>query len=254
MTGIAGRRIAIGRGAVLARTDEIGSLDADAAALFEPEYWRGRGRLEPADRGRGSAWFVGDEARDWVLRHGRRGGLVARFARDRYLWTGERRVRTFAEWRLLAELSARGLPVPVPIAARYLRRGLVYRCDLITRRISGARPLSAWSPSEPPPPWSAVGAAVANLHRAGVDHADLNAHNILLDGCGGVSFIDFDRSRIRADGAWKMGNLRRLRRSLEKIAAAGGGGALEAAWDAFLAGYRACGERAGDAPRRPRPA
>ena len=238
MTGIAGRRIAIEHGAMLAVTEEFGPFDAGATALFEPDYWRSR-RLEPADRGRGSAWFVGDGTRDWVLRHGRRGGFAAKFGRDRYWWAGEERVRAFAECRLLATLSTRGLPVPVPIAARYQRRGLIYRCDLITRRIAGARPLSAWSSCGPAPPWHAVGAGVAELHRAGVDHADLNAHNILLDDRGCVSFIDFDRGRMRADGAWKARNLRRLQRSLVKIAAAGGGADLEAAWEAFMAGYRA---------------
>ena len=50
--------------------------------------------------------------------------------------------------------------------------------------------------------WRAIGAAIARLHRGGVDHADLNAHNILLDGRGAVSVIDFDRGRVR--GARRM--------------------------------------------------
>jgi 3-deoxy-D-manno-octulosonic acid kinase len=32
-----------------------------------------------------------------------------------------------------------------------------------------------------------------------------------------VSVIDFDRGRLRAQGAWRARNLRRLRRSLAKI-------------------------------------
>ena len=56
---------------------------------------------------------------------------------------GEQRVRAFSEWRITAFLYARGLPVPPPVAARYVRNGLTYRCDLITRRIEGARPISA---------------------------------------------------------------------------------------------------------------
>ena len=40
-----------------------------------------------------------------------------RISKDRYLWTGERRVRAFAEWRLLAHLAEAGLPVPKPVAA-----------------------------------------------------------------------------------------------------------------------------------------
>jgi tRNA A-37 threonylcarbamoyl transferase component Bud32 len=65
--------------------------------------------------------------------------------------------------------------------------------------------------------WRAVGAAIARLHRAGVDHADLNAHNILMGANGAVSVIDFDRGRLREQGTWANGNLQRLQRSLIKI-------------------------------------
>jgi 3-deoxy-D-manno-octulosonic acid kinase len=174
------------------------------------------------------------------LRHYRRGGFIARLSRDRYVWTGEERVRSFAEWRLLAELSRRGLPVPKPIAARYQRMGLVYRCDLITLRISDARPLSSALSLAPldENTWRDVGATVARLHAAGADHADLNAHNILLGGAGAVSVIDFDRGRLRTPGAWALGNLSRLRRSLVKVARdlpADRFGA--AAWGWLLSGY-----------------
>jgi len=198
----------------------LGNLPQDGAeSLFDAELWRLRGELIDVTRGRGSAWFVASGARQWALRHYRRGGFIARFSQDRYVWAGEDRVRAFAEWRLLDLLSRRGLPVPKPVAARYQRSGLLYRCDLITQRIVGARPLSETlgegSISEST--WRAVGAAVAELHRAGVDHADLNAHNILLDTRGAVSVIDFDRGRLRAPGAWALRNLQRLRRSLAKI-------------------------------------
>ena len=198
----------------------LGNLPQDGAeSLFDAELWRLRGELIDVTRGRGSAWFVASGERQWALRHYRRGGFIARFSQDRYVWAGEDRVRAFAEWRLLDLLSRRGLPVPKPVAARYQRSGLLYRCDLITQRIVGARPLSETlgegSISEST--WRAVGAAVAELHRAGVDHADLNAHNILLDTRGAVSVIDFDRGRLRAPGAWALRNLQRLRRSLAKI-------------------------------------
>jgi len=205
---------------MLSDPDCLGNLSQnDQEALFDPEFWRSRGELSEAARGRGSAWFVASGERQWALRHYRRGGFIARFSQDRYVWAGEDRVRAFAEWRLLELLSRRGLPVPKPVAARYQRSGLLYRCDLITQRIVGARPLSetlkdgAISEST----WHAVGAAVAELHRAGVDHADLNAHNVLLDTRGVVSVIDFDRGRLRAPGAWALRNLRRLRRSLGKV-------------------------------------
>jgi 3-deoxy-D-manno-octulosonic acid kinase len=52
-----------------------------------------------------------------------------------------------------------------------------------------------------------------------VDHADLNAHNILI-GDDQLWLIDFDRGEIRVTGtAWKLANLARLKRSLLKIGA-----------------------------------
>lgn len=207
-------------------------------SIFEPSYWRRSGCLAAVDGGRGSAWFVGTETCDWVLRHYRRGGFAAKLSLDRYLWAGEARVRAFAEWRLLDALWRRGLPVAEPIAARYLRRGIAYRCDLITRRVADARPLSALLTSGQVAPWAAIGAAVAALHREGVDHADLNAHNVLIDDRGRISFIDFDRGRLRTPGGWSAANLQRLQRSLAKIGAATPTAALGRHWEAFMQGYR----------------
>ncbi len=189
--------------------------------LFEPGFWQARGELSRVRRGRGAAWFVAADRGGWVLRHYRRGGaLAARMALDRYVWTGEDRVRAFEEFRLLALLHERGLPVPEPIAARYRRGWLSYRCDLITRRIPQAEPLSELLQRGrlEAAVWQLVGATVARFHRLGVDHADLNANNILLDVHGAVSVLDFDRGRIRPPGGWRERNLRRLERSFSKVA------------------------------------
>jgi 3-deoxy-D-manno-octulosonic acid kinase len=226
---------------MLADPESLGNrLESAGEAIFDPGYWQGRGELAAVSGGRGAAWFVGSGADQWVLRHFRRGGYAARLLQDGYLWCGEPRVRAFAEWRLLELLSRRGLPVPRPVAARYERSGLLYRCDLITRRIADARPLSsALAEALPEPVWRAVGAAIARLHRAGVDHADLNAHNILLRE-DGVCVIDFDRGRLRARGRWMRGNLQRLRRSLDKVSRDLPPGRFsDAAWGWLVSGYEA---------------
>ena len=193
-----------------------------AAQLFEPGYWRARGALAAADRGRGSTWFLGEDADQWVLKHFRRGGWIASMRTlDRYLWRGEARVRAFAEFRLLAALARRGLPVPEAIGARYERTWFSYRCDLITRRIAGARPLSdaLAAAALPLARWTEIGGTLRRFHREGADHADLNAHNILIGEGRGVHLIDFDRGRVAAPGRWCGRNLRRLRRSLDKVSA-----------------------------------
>ena len=242
-----GRRIATATGAMLADPDSLGNPAEDAhESLFDPEFWRARGELAAVTGGRGSAWFIASGARQWVLRHFRRGGFIARWSKDGYVWTGEEGVRAFAEWRLLELLARRGLPVPRPVAARYQRTGLRYRCDLITQRIVDAGPLSAALArgALPEPVWRTVGATVARLHGAGVDHADLNAHNILLgvkDGAkNAVSVIDFDRGRLRVQGAWRARNLRRLRHSLAKITRdLPPGRYSDETWDWLMAGYKA---------------
>ena len=256
------RRIATSNGAVLADPARLaGVADAGVALLgtvppeklFEPEFWAARGELAEVTGGRGSAWFVAGGA--WVLRHSRRGGFVARLSHDGYFWTGESAVRTFAEFRLLAKLVSRDLPVPAPVAARYERRGLLYRCDLITERIAGARPLGAvlGLAALDERGWRDVGATLARLHAAGADHADLNAHNILLDEAGRVSVIDFDRGELRAPSSprrpagWAAQNLSRLRRSLTKISRhLPPERCSVAAWQWLLAGYS---ESSAQAPR-----
>ena len=218
---------------------------APPVAIFEPEFWAARGELEDVSGGRGAAWFI-MAGGGWVLRHSRRGGFVGHLSTDGYLWAGEARVRVFAEWRLLAELTARGLPVPAPIAARYVRRGFLYRCDLITERIAGARPLSGALAlaALDECTWRSIGATIARLHSAGADHADLNAHNILLDAAGRVSVIDFDRGRLRTASSpgrparWAARNLSRLHHSLAKIAChLPPERCSSAAWQWLLTGY-----------------
>ena len=66
-------------------------------------------------------------------------------------------------------------------------------------------------------PWEATGRLLARFHRAGLDHADLNANNILLDARQGW-LIDFDKGSIRIPAtAWRERNLARLQRSLVKL-------------------------------------
>ncbi len=175
---------------------------------------------ESAAGGRGTVAFITTaQGQRWVLRHYRRGGLVARWLDDRYLWQGESCTRSFAEWRLLRQLRAWNLPVPRPVAARYQRQAWLYRADLLTAELPTRETLAAALRAAPLPAdsWQAVGRCVAALHARGVHHADLNAHNLLLGSDGMVFVLDFDRGRIRPRGAWERQVLARLQRSLVKV-------------------------------------
>jgi 3-deoxy-D-manno-octulosonic acid kinase len=208
--------------------------------FFEPEYWRQHNAIEGTARGRGTTWFVKVGEASFVLRHYRRGGLMARISKDAYLWSDENNTRSFAEWYLLYHLHRAGLPVPTPIAARYTRSGPFYRADIITQRIENSESLAqrlargSLGLSE----WIAIGRCIRRFHDAGVCHADLNAHNILLTP-NQVHLIDFDRGTLRKRGWWADTNLVRLYRSLEKLTL------LDAPenftdedWHSLLAGYR----------------
>src|SRR5690348_7304171 len=190
---------------------------------FDPQHWHAQGKLRDQARGgRGSVVFVETPAGTCALRHYHRGGMVAPLLGDRYLWTGPERTRGFAEFRLTAELQRRGLPVPAPVAARFSHRGgIYYTADLLTRRIENARTLAEFIAAGELDAGLAgrIGALIARFHAEGVDHADLNAHNVLI-GPNGLWLVDFDRGRIRtSQGEWGLGNLRRLRRSLLKLGA-----------------------------------
>jgi len=202
-----------------------GANEAFAPDWFDPAHWRALGRADASGGGRGGVLRLDAPFGRAVLRHYRRGGLVARLLRDRYLWTGADRSRGFAEFRLLAELAARGLPVPAPIAARYVRDGAFYRADLITREIPQSATLAQLLASGRLDAATAarVGATIAAFHNAGAYHADLNAHNVLLD-ASTVWLIDFDRGALRTPArAWQQANLARLERSLRKLGAGAAG-------------------------------
>jgi len=223
-------------GAMLYDASRCGQPDE---RLFERGHWRARGTLEETAGGRGTVAFIRDDGRRWVLRHYRRGGLVARLLGDRYLWTGADRTRAFREWRLLRKLADAGLPVPTPIAARYVRHGIFYRADLVTEELPTrhtlAQALAAGTLDGAT--WRAVGACIGRLHASGVHHADLNAHNLLLGDDGTVYVLDFDRGRIRPRGAWEQAVLERLQRSLRKVTAGLPTGRFDdVAWAALLGG------------------
>jgi 3-deoxy-D-manno-octulosonic acid kinase len=255
LSGIVEQRLAIEGGAILADASDSGNA---AVAWFSahPSLARavGEGAATAVAKGRGGAFFVDAGTRRWVARPYRRGGLIALFSRDRYAWTGEDRVRSFREWRTLAALHALALPVPRPVAARYRRAGLTYCADLITERIENTEPLSARLEIEPVSLtlWIAVGRCLRRLHDAGGYHADLNAHNILVDSRDGVYVIDFDRGGIRRPGAWRDANLARLYRSLCKVSAPLAPDRFSATeWETLLAGYRSRPAAADDAAHGP---
>lgn len=205
---------------------------------FNPQHWITRGAVIARHTGRGAAIGFECEGRRYLLRHYLRGGLIAALSAERYLWLGESRTRPLAELKLNLRLHADELPVPRPVAVRYAQSGLGYTADIITEYLPDTRTLAACLAEADLglPTWAAIGRTIRRFHDWGLDHADLNAHNILLRGPDEVFLIDFDKARLRrhatlrteedallqsrhrhSPGLWADANLARLRRSLDAL-------------------------------------
>jgi 3-deoxy-D-manno-octulosonic acid kinase len=227
-------------GAMLYDSSRAGNA---APGWLDASWWAARGAVTAAGEGRGSAALIEADGRSLVLRHYRRGGLVAHLVADRYLWRGAERTRSFREWHLLYHMHRAGLPVPMPIAAGYRRSGSTYTADLLVQRIAGARSLAQAIGAAPLPlaTWMAIGRCLRHFHARGVCHADLNAHNILLGAAADeIWVIDFDRGSLRAPGWWSDANLVRLQRSLLKLSARTDAEHFSAAdWQMLLDSYLA---------------
>ncbi|MFB9069126.1 3-deoxy-D-manno-octulosonic acid kinase [Pseudofulvimonas gallinarii] len=233
---VAEHRHSEGRGEVL--------LAAAAVEAYRPQWFAapaatGQGGLQG---GRGNVRVIDTDIGPLVHRGYRRGGLPRHFIRDRYLWLGADRTRSFQEFRLMRRLHALGLPVPMPVAARYQRSGLAYTADLLTCLIPDATPLAvllADDGSGQDNTLESVARSIAAMHARQVWHADLNAHNILVDREGRAWLIDFDRAREHVESPVQLaGNLHRLLRSLRKLLPPQRLADVEAVWPRFIDSYR----------------
>jgi 3-deoxy-D-manno-octulosonic acid kinase len=231
--------IEIPHGAILCDERAAGEVQA---SWFDLDHWRTQAGTLDTPAGRGAAAFVETPAGAMVLRRYLRGGLAAHLSRDRYLFTGAERTRGFAEFRMLSTLCSAGLRVPRPLAAMYRRHGLLYQAAILVKRIDRVTRLCELLEAADSDLFARVGRAVGQLHRQRVWHADLNADNILLDPMGQVWLVDFDRARVReepGDGAWSLGNLARLRRSMFKFEAPRRMADFEGAWAELLRSHTA---------------
>ena len=196
--------------------------------VFDEQQLEQRGMLTGAAKaGRGNTSFFTYRGQALVLRHYRRGGLVQHISKDRYLFTGLEKTRSMHEFGVLVRLHQRQFPVSPPYACQVHRSGLFYRASLVTHKLDAQtlaeRLADSAQQSLTESVWAEIGDTLARLHRQGIYHADLNAHNIMLDDNGLVSVIDFDRARQRslpegnAASGWCLANIHRLERSLAKV-------------------------------------
>jgi len=193
--------------------------------LFDPDYLLSSALISDVNSqlqyGRGNVHCFTYNNLDLVLRHYHRGGLAAKVTQDKFAWAGLEKSRPMQELELLSVLGNLELPVPKPAAARIYKRGLSYQADIVTVLIPDAITLGSilLNESISKSNWQTIGSVIKKFHQHNCNHADLNAHNIMLNDKRDVYLIDFDKSNISAStNAWKMKNLERLKRSLEKLA------------------------------------
>ena len=192
------------------------------SSYFEADFWRDKNAIIGESIGRHTTWFI--QAPDntvsphWVLRHYYRGGFIAKFNTDKYLYSGLKKTRCYREITLLQQMLALNLPVPKPVAARVIVNKAFYQADLLMEKLI-ARDLIAHlkDTALSDEHWRAIGKTIADFHNNGIDHADLNAHNILMNEHQKIWLIDFDRCKQRTiNKKWQSDNMARLHRSFVK--------------------------------------
>jgi len=215
-------------------------------------------------QGRLPLFVIGRGYQRSVVRRYARGGTVAPLLGDRYLRTGN--PRPFHE--LLASRAVRqaGIRTPGVLAAAVYPSGAFYRADLVTEFLAGTEDLAAllfgstrvtatrFSPSGGPdrPTISVLSAAsgafrtrallaavelVRTLALRGIQHADLNAKNILVTAGDpeNLHLVDLDRCRtgLRPSPRIQLRMIGRLRRSLARLEARSGRPLARQEWEAF---------------------
>ncbi|WP_333913701.1 3-deoxy-D-manno-octulosonic acid kinase [Vibrio coralliirubri] len=188
--------------------------------IFNADYWANQKKIVGRASGRGTTWFVQLEQIQGALRHYFRGGFFGKIVKDSYFFLGWDKTRSAREFKLLLMLKTAGVNVPEPIAARAVRYYFTYKADIISERIVNAQDLvdllqGSALDSEL---YAEIGREIAKMHSVGVNHTDLNIHNILIDKSRKVWIIDFDKCSLARGEVYKKSNLARLQRSFEKEA------------------------------------
>lgn len=212
---------------------------------FDFDHWQSL-QAKPLAGGRGASQKIEIAHQSLVLRQYRRGGLMARLSRDLYLWTGLYRSRPWREQRVMQHALEQGLPVAECMAFKIEKYRLFYRAAIITRFIPHQGTLASclFDDELETAQWQRLGQLIRTMHQAGINHADLNANNILLNKDQKFYLIDFDKARIMSNqGSWTDNNTKRLLRSLHKIKRQRSEQELAfhfetRHWEAFQSGYR----------------
>ena len=128
-----------------------------------------------------------------VIKHYKRGGILGRVVRRRYLKWGKSRSQL--EFELL--LKARDLGINVPEPLLYAKRGrLIYRAWLVTREIKQPLSLARLSLNDEKRTRQVMASVIDQISRLldhGIWHVDLHPGNVMIDQSDRVFLLDFDK-------------------------------------------------------------
>ena len=207
--------------AVCAAIRDAGTLYAAAAGQPDAQAFAGRG----------NAYHMQSNEDEWVVRHYSRGGAAARVLTDQYVRTGV--PRPLKELHASVAARARGVATPEVVASVIYPAGPVYRGDIATRYVPRSAPLADVAISSERREaavrigaWRAAGRLMRAVFDAGVEHADLNLRNILIQMRDGAEpealLLDLDRAVVHSGPLSpdsRQAALERLHRSRRKLEA-----------------------------------
>lgn len=212
-----------------------------STSWFDPQYWQSQNALIGTGNGRGAVWFINSQFGQFVIRRYRRGGLIAKFIKSSFLFTGVERTRPWLELNLLEKMISLGLPVPRPIGGIFTVKYGFYQAELLTETIKDAEDLFDLIKSNQTEKidWNEIGKVIKRFHHHGIYHSDLNCHNIMIDNQRKVWVIDFDKCEQKEPNEeWMQSNIERLNRSINKESNKFPNFHVpEKQWQAFLEGY-----------------
>ena len=167
--------------------------------------------------GRGTAYAIRFDTDPWLVRHYRRGGLIARVLNDRYAPGGN---RALDELKVSVIARARGIPTPEVVAAICYPSRLYARFDIAVEFIGHSRDMAQLLFEDrvvPPEEINKAAALITTMIQNGLLHADLNLKNILI-APERAYVLDLDRCRIVDEPTAHDADVmrRRFLRSLEK--------------------------------------
>ena len=129
-----------------------------------------------------------------VIKHFRRGGLLALLIEKTYCGIGKKRSQI--EFEQMRKARQLGVQTPKPVAFAFRGR-IFYQNWLITEQIPAVQSMAALAKTAPlrvEGALHALGRQIGVLIDHGILHADFHPGNVLVDDSGKVYLVDFDKT------------------------------------------------------------